>query len=156
MYVKVAVLKETQPHERRVADDDALLFFVSVAGDAPASSIAPASVRRPRLARPKTDGGEVTLTELMRLSKIELCDLLARITNALPEFAEGSVERANALLNLGNIRWVLAPHDDAPTGLHARGWIRRRNDQEKTSKRPCRCVASGAFDHCSSGRFMSL
>jgi len=54
------------------------------------------------------------LTELMRLSKIELCDLLARITNALPDFPEGSVERANALLNLGNIRWILARRDFSP------------------------------------------
>ena len=45
----------------------------------------------------------LTLTELIRLSKIELCDLLARITNVLPDFPEGSFERANALLNLGNI-----------------------------------------------------
>jgi hypothetical protein len=53
----------------------------------------------------------LTLTELMRLSKIELCDLLARITNALPDFPEGSAERANGLLNLGNIRRVLARRD---------------------------------------------
>jgi hypothetical protein len=56
----------------------------------------------------------VTLTELMRLSKIELCDLLARITTALPNFPEGSAERANALMNLGNIRRVLARRDFSP------------------------------------------
>jgi hypothetical protein len=56
----------------------------------------------------------LTLTELMRLSKIELCDLLARITNALPDFPEGSVERANALLNLSNVRRVLARRDFSP------------------------------------------
>jgi hypothetical protein len=56
----------------------------------------------------------LTLTELMRLSKIELCDLLARITNVLPDFAEGSAERANALLNLGNVRRVLVRHDFSP------------------------------------------
>ena len=32
----------------------------------------------------------LTLTELMRLSKIELCDLAARITNAFPDLPEGS------------------------------------------------------------------
>jgi hypothetical protein len=56
----------------------------------------------------------LTLTELMRLTRIELCDLLHRITNALPEFPEGSAERANALLNLGNIRRVLARRDFSP------------------------------------------
>jgi hypothetical protein len=35
----------------------------------------------------------LTLTELMRLSKIELCDLLARITNALPDIRKA---RSNA------------------------------------------------------------
>jgi hypothetical protein len=56
----------------------------------------------------------LTLTELMCLSKIELCDLLGRITNALQDFPEGSAERANALLNLGNIRRVLARRDFSP------------------------------------------
>jgi hypothetical protein len=35
------------------------------------------------------------MTELMRLSKIELSDLLARITNALPNYAEEWPERSN-------------------------------------------------------------
>ena len=39
------------------ANADALLLFVPVAGDAPASSVAVASARRPRLARPENDGG---------------------------------------------------------------------------------------------------
>jgi hypothetical protein len=39
------------------ASADALLLFVPVAGDAPASSVAEASARRPRLARPENDGG---------------------------------------------------------------------------------------------------
>jgi hypothetical protein len=56
----------------------------------------------------------LTLTELMRLTRIELCDLLNRITIALPQFPEGSVERANADLNLGNIRRVLARRDFSP------------------------------------------
>jgi hypothetical protein len=57
----------------------------------------------------------LTLTELMRLSKIELYHLLALIANALRDFPEGSAERANAVLNLGNIRWVLARrHDFSP------------------------------------------
>jgi hypothetical protein len=56
----------------------------------------------------------LTLTELMRLTRIELCDLVYRITNALPDFPEGSGERANAMMNLGNIRRVLARRDFSP------------------------------------------
>src|ERR1700730_11058470 len=39
------------------ASADALLLFVPFASDAPASSVAEASARRPRLARPENDGG---------------------------------------------------------------------------------------------------
>ena len=39
------------------ASTDALLLFVPAAGGAPASSVARASARRPRLARPESDGG---------------------------------------------------------------------------------------------------
>jgi hypothetical protein len=53
-------------------------------------------------------------TELMRLTRTELYDLLTRIMNALPDFSEGSAERVNALLNLGNIRRVLAHRDFSP------------------------------------------
>ena len=56
----------------------------------------------------------MTLAELMRLSRIELCDLLAWITNELPKFLEGSPERFNALINLHNIRRVLARRDFSP------------------------------------------
>jgi hypothetical protein len=56
----------------------------------------------------------LTITELMRLTRIELCDLLIRITSALPDFPESSAEHANALLNLGNIRRVLARRDFSP------------------------------------------
>jgi hypothetical protein len=55
-----------------------------------------------------------TVTELMRLTRIELYDLLTRITTVLAEFPEGSAERANALLNLGNIRRVLVRRDFSP------------------------------------------
>jgi hypothetical protein len=50
----------------------------------------------------------------MRLSKIELCDLLAWITNRLPDFPEGSAEREAAHINLRNIRTVLARRDFTP------------------------------------------
>jgi hypothetical protein len=56
----------------------------------------------------------LTITELMRLTRTELCALLARITNDLPGLPEGSVERANAHVNLGNIRRLLARRDLSP------------------------------------------
>jgi hypothetical protein len=56
----------------------------------------------------------LTLMELMRLSKIELCDLAARITNAFPDLPEGSAERSAAVTNLGNIRIMLARRDFSP------------------------------------------
>jgi hypothetical protein len=54
----------------------------------------------------------LTINELMRMAKIELCDLATRITNVLPEFPEGSPERDAALINLRRIRRVLAARRD--------------------------------------------
>jgi hypothetical protein len=56
----------------------------------------------------------LTIMELMRLSRIELCGLLAKITNMLPDFPEGSAEREAAHINLRNIRTVLARRDFSP------------------------------------------
>ena len=56
----------------------------------------------------------LTLTELMRLTRIELCDLFTEITNELLSLPEGSVERANAEATLRNIRFVLARRDFWP------------------------------------------
>jgi hypothetical protein len=56
----------------------------------------------------------LTITELLRLTRIELCDLATRITNKLPTFAEGSLEYANALTSLRNIRFALARRDFSP------------------------------------------
>ena len=56
----------------------------------------------------------LTLIELMRLSKIELCDMAARITNTLPDLPEGSPEQAAAVINLRNIRTMLARKDFSP------------------------------------------
>jgi len=53
----------------------------------------------------------LTINELLRLTRIELCDLAQLITNELPVFPEGSPERANALTSLRNIRFVLARRD---------------------------------------------
>lgn len=49
----------------------------------------------------------LTIPEFMRLTRLELTKLLVRIINELPNLAEGSVERQNALLTLRNIRLVL-------------------------------------------------
>ena len=93
-----------------------LIMFRSQAMHPPSSSHWPPSEGRDWRGRKLMEETMrvLTLTELMRLSKIELCDLLARITNALPDFPEGSAERANAVLNLGNIRRVLARRDFSP------------------------------------------
>ena len=56
----------------------------------------------------------LTLTELMRLTRIELTSLLQRVTNELPDFPEGSVERDNALMTLRNIRTALTRRDFSP------------------------------------------
>ena len=56
----------------------------------------------------------LTINELLRLTRIELCDLAQRITNELPTFPEGSPEHANALTSLRNIRYVLARRDFSP------------------------------------------
>jgi hypothetical protein len=53
----------------------------------------------------------LTITELMLLTRVQLLDHLARITNALPDVPEGSVERDNALTSLRNVRYVLAWRD---------------------------------------------
>jgi hypothetical protein len=57
----------------------------------------------------------LTIVELMRLTRIELCDLAARITNALHEYPKHSDDYANARLNLRNIRRVLARRNPAPS-----------------------------------------
>jgi hypothetical protein len=56
----------------------------------------------------------LTINELLRLTRIELCDLVRRITNELPAYPDGSPERANALTSLRNIRYVLARRDYSP------------------------------------------
>jgi hypothetical protein len=53
----------------------------------------------------------LTVTELMRLTWIELCDLAAKITNALPDYPETSEGYTTARLTLRNIRRVLARRD---------------------------------------------
>jgi hypothetical protein len=50
----------------------------------------------------------LTINELTRLTRIELCGLALWINAKLPTFAEGSPEQLNALTTLRNIRYVLA------------------------------------------------
>jgi hypothetical protein len=56
----------------------------------------------------------LSIRELMRLTRVQLIDLYVRITNALPDMPEGSENRQIALINLCNIRIVLARHDLTP------------------------------------------
>ncbi len=56
----------------------------------------------------------LTITELLLLTRRELCELAARITAELPHYPEGSAELANALINLRNIRWARARRDFSP------------------------------------------
>jgi len=56
----------------------------------------------------------LTINELMRLRRTELCELAARITAKLPIFPEGSPQRAAAYINLRNLRYVLALRDFSP------------------------------------------
>ena len=56
----------------------------------------------------------LTINELMRLTRIELCDLINRITTELPTLPDSFPERANALTSLRNIRYALARRDYSP------------------------------------------
>ncbi len=56
----------------------------------------------------------LTITELLRLTRKELCDLAAQFTAALATYPEGSPEHTAALSTLRNIRWALARRDLAP------------------------------------------
>jgi hypothetical protein len=56
----------------------------------------------------------LTINELWRLTRIELSGLAQRIAGELPQLAEGSQERANALSSLRNIRYVLGRRDCMP------------------------------------------
>ena len=49
----------------------------------------------------------LTITELMHLTRDELCDLADRIAQTLPELDAGTLARSNALASLDNIRRVM-------------------------------------------------
>lgn len=56
----------------------------------------------------------LTTTELMKLTRTELCGLAERINTQLPNYPEGSPERPLALRNLRKISRVIAWYDLAP------------------------------------------
>lgn len=56
----------------------------------------------------------LTLTELLRLTRAELCTLLAEIARDLGNLPQGSPERHNAQANLHKIRWALTRGNFSP------------------------------------------
>ncbi len=56
----------------------------------------------------------LTINELLRLTRRDLCELAARITAELPHYPEGSAELATALTNLRNVRWAPARRGPVP------------------------------------------
>src|SRR5260370_40290049 len=80
----------------------------------------------------------LTINELMRLTRIELCDLAQRIIGELPTFAEGSAEQFNVLTTLRNIRFVLARREFSPRGAKSAfsrsGQMLLRRRRERTQK----------------------
>jgi hypothetical protein len=58
--------------------------------------------------------GILTITELMRLTRVELAGLATRMANKAMLYPEGSPKRACALINLRNIRYVLTRRDLTP------------------------------------------
>ena len=56
----------------------------------------------------------LTINELLRMTRNELCALAAHISARLPAYREGSPARTAALINLRNIRWALARRDISP------------------------------------------
>lgn len=56
----------------------------------------------------------LTIPELLRLTRMELCDLMVQIATALRNYPEGSVERQDAITNLRNIARILANRELSP------------------------------------------
>jgi hypothetical protein len=54
------------------------------------------------------------ISELMRLTRTELCGLESQATTAMPDYPEDLPERSNAERSLHNIRRVLRWYDLAP------------------------------------------
>jgi hypothetical protein len=56
----------------------------------------------------------LTVSELLRLTRSELCGLAAKTAAALPTFREGSPQRIAARINLCSICRLLARRDFSP------------------------------------------
>ena len=56
----------------------------------------------------------LTINELLRMRRKEICDLAAHIAAAPPTYREGSPGRTAALITLRNIRWALARAQPPP------------------------------------------
>ena len=56
----------------------------------------------------------LTINELLRMTRKELCELAAHIAAELPTYREGSDARTAAVINLRNVRWALARRDFSP------------------------------------------
>jgi hypothetical protein len=52
-----------------------------------------------------------TISELMHLTRDELCKLAATIEQSMPDFETGTAERLDALTSLGNIRRVMVSRE---------------------------------------------
>ena len=92
------------------------LSFRSQAMQPPHPELWPPSEGRDRRGQ-KLMGEEMrvlTINELMRMTRKELCGLAAHISARLPTYREGSAARTAALINLRNIRWALARRAPAP------------------------------------------
>jgi hypothetical protein len=101
----------------RGSAEEALLLFVPVASDAAASSVAVGLRQKAAIGAVENDGGYNGSAVNQRADAPNagrLTDLYVRITNALPDMPEGSANRQIALINLRNIRSVLARHDLTP------------------------------------------
>ena len=55
----------------------------------------------------------LTLNELMRLTRVELYDLMVQMVAVLRIYPEGSIERQNAITNIRNIVRILAGREMA-------------------------------------------
>jgi hypothetical protein len=66
----------------------------------------------------------LTINELLRLTRTELCGLAAKIAAALPTFREGSPQRLAAQINLCNIRRLLASEGKEASNAKCRGFAR--------------------------------
>jgi hypothetical protein len=86
----------------------------------------------------------LTIKELMRLTRTELCGLVSQITARLTRYPEGSPERLIAIRNLGKIRRILRWLDLAPD--YAREKPLPARTGRGLGSAPARCERAPVFD----------